>query len=67
MEKQELLKQEQEAYSKYYHLNIKGKKLRASYWYKKFKKISNMRKLAAALTKRELKANGITRLNSIEI
>ena len=67
MEKQELLKQEQEAYSRYYYLNIEGKKLRASYWYKRFKKLSNMRKLDAALTKRELKANGITRLNSIEI
>lgn len=67
MEKQELLEQEQKAYSRYYYLLVEGKKLRASYWYKKFKKYSNMRKLAEALIKRELKANGITELNSIEI
>jgi hypothetical protein len=31
------------------------------------KKIINMEKLAAALVKRELKANGITKLNTIKI
>jgi hypothetical protein len=67
MEKQELLRQEQKAFSRYYYLKVEGKKFRASYWYKKFKKLSNMRKLAEALVKRDLKANGITELNSIEI
>lgn len=67
MEKQELLKQEQEAYLRYYRLTIDGRKILASYWYRKFQKLTNMRKLAAALTKRQLKANGITKLNTIKI
>ena len=67
MKKQELLEQEQEAYLKYHQLTVDGRNILASYWYKKFKKITNMRKLAAALTKRQLKANGITRLNTIKI
>jgi len=67
MKKQELFKQEQDAFLKYRQYEIDGKNLRASYWYKKFKKIANMRKLAAALKKRQLKANGITKLNCIKI
>ena len=67
MEKQELLQQEQEAFYKYRKYDMKGKKILAKYWEWKYYKISNSIKLAAALTKREIKANGITKLNSIEI
>lgn len=67
MEKQELLKQEQEAFLKYHQYKVDGKVFLASYWYKKNQKIANMRKLAAALIKRQLKANGITKLNTIQI
>ena len=67
MKKQELLEQEQEAFSKYRQYYVNGRDILASYWYKKFMKFSNMRKLAAALVKRQLKANGITKLNSIKI
>ena len=67
MEKQTLLKQEQEAFLKYRKYFADGKNILASYWLKKSKKFANMRKLAAALTKRQLKANGITKLNIIKI
>jgi hypothetical protein len=67
MEKQTLLKQEQEAFLKYRDYVVEGRDFLASYWFKKFKKITNMKRLAAALTKRQLKANGITRLNTIKI
>lgn len=67
MEKQELLRQEWEAFSKYRKYDIQGKTLLAKYWERKYRKISNSIKLAAALTKRQIKANGITKLNSIEI
>ncbi len=67
MEKQELLQQEEQAYLKYHQFKLDGKKLKASIWYKKFEKISKARKLAEALIKRELKANGITRLNTVKI
>ena len=67
MEKQELLKQEEEAFLKYRDYAVNDRKILASYWFKKFKKLSNMRKLAAALTKRRLKEIGITRLNTIKI
>jgi len=67
MGKQELLKQEQEAFSKYRQYDIKGNELLASFWYKKFKKYTKMKTLAAALTKRQIKANGITKLNYIKI
>ena len=67
MEKQELLKQEQEAFLKYCNYFANDRNILASYWFKKFKKITNMKRLAAALTKRQLKANGITKLNTIKI
>lgn len=67
MKKQELYKQEREAFLKYYYYEEEGKILFARYWLKKSKKIANTRKLAAALIKRQLKANGITKLNSIKI
>jgi hypothetical protein len=67
MEKQELLEQELEAFSKYRQYDIKGNFLLASYWKRKQNKLNNMIKLAAALTKREIKANGITRLNIVRI
>ena len=67
MEKQELLEQEQKAFLKYRDYVVEGKQFLASYWFKKMKKIINMEKLAAALVKRELKANGITKLNTIKI
>ena len=67
MEKQTLLKQEEEAFWKYRQSYINGKNILASYWFRKFQKLTNMRKLAAALTKRQLKANGITKLNTIKI
>ena len=67
MEKQELLKQEEEAFLKYRDYAVNDRKILASYWFKKFKKSSNMRKLAATLTKRRLKEIGITRLNTIKI
>lgn len=67
MEKQTLLEQEQEAFSKYRQYYTNGRDILASYWYKKFMKFANMRKLAAAVTKRQLKANGITKLNIIKI
>lgn len=67
MKRQELLKQEEEAFLKYRDYTINERKILASYWFKKFKKLNNMRKLAAALTKRRLKEIGITRLNVIKI
>jgi hypothetical protein len=67
MEKQELLEQEQEAFLKYRTYTVEGKQFLASHWFKKMNKITNMKKLAIALTKRELKANGITKLNTIKI
>ena len=67
MEKQKLLKQEKDAFQKYRQFEIEGNAILATYWYRKFKKYANMRKLAAALVKRQLKANGITKLNSIKI
>lgn len=67
MKKQDLLKQEEEAFLKYRRFYVNGKDILASYWYKKFLKFTNMRKLAAALTKRQLKANGITKLNTVRI
>ena len=67
MKKQELLEQEEEAYLKYNQNKNKCRRILASYWYRKFKKYANMRKLAAALTKRQIKANGITKLNTIKI
>ena len=67
MEKQELLEQEQEAFLKYCDYIANGQDILASYWFRKFKKITNMKRLAAALTKRQLKANGITKLNTIKI
>ena len=67
METQQLLEQEKEANLKRHQYEIEGKVILASYWQRKFNKIANMRKLAAALTKRQLKANGITKLNTIKI
>lgn len=67
MEKQELLKQEQEAFSKYREYDLIGHNLLASFWYKKFKKYGKMKVLAAAIKKRQIKANGITKLNTIKI
>jgi hypothetical protein len=67
MKEQELLMQEQMAFCKYREYDMKGKKLLAKYWYKKWNKLTNMVKLAAALTKREIKANGITKLNITRI
>ena len=67
MEKQELLEQEQNAFFKYRQYDIEGKVLLAKYWERKWNKLTNMVKLAAALTKREIKANGITRLNIVRI
>jgi hypothetical protein len=67
MEKQELLEQEQEAFLKYRRYAMEGRNILASHWLRKSKKLANMKKLAAALTKRELKANGITKLNTVKI
>lgn len=67
MKNKKLLEQEQEAFSKYRKYYTSGRDFLASYWYKKFIKFANMRKLAAALKKRQLKANGITKLNIIKI
>jgi len=67
MENNELLKQETEAYLKYHQFKVEKRFILALYWYRKYKKITNMKKLANALIKRELKANGITKLNSIKI
>lgn len=67
MGKQELLQQEQEAFLKYRDCTIKGRNILASYYFRKSKKLNNMKKLAAALTKRQLKANGITKLNTVKI
>ncbi len=67
MEKQELLKQEQEAFLKYRQYSVDGRNILASYWLRKSKKLANMKRLAAALTKRQLKANGITKLNTVKI
>ncbi len=67
MEIQKLLEQEKEANLKRYYYEVEGKVFLASYWKRKLKKIANMKKLATALTKRQLKANGITRLNTIKI
>ena len=67
MEVQELLEQEKEANLKRYRYEVEGKVILASYWQRKLNKIASMRKLAAALTKRQLKANGITKLNTIKI
>ena len=67
MEKQELLKQEQEAFLKYRKYAINGRNILAHYYLRKSKKLNNMKKLAAALTKRQLKANGITKLNTVKI
>lgn len=67
MKKQELFEQEQEAFLKYRNAVVEGRNLIAMYWHKKFKKYADMKKLAAAFTKRQLKANGIKKLNSIKI
>ena len=67
MNTQELLKQEKEAFLKYRHYEAEGKLILAFYWHRKFKKIVNEKKLAIAKTKRQIKANGITKLNTIKI
>ena len=57
MKTQELLKQEKDAFLKYRQYEADGRLILAFYWHKKMKKYANMKKLAAANIKRQLKAN----------
>ncbi len=68
MEKQELLEQANKAFSKYRYYDVfTNNGILASYWLKKYRKYEKKRQLAAALIKRQIKANGITKLNLIKI
>lgn len=67
MEKQKLLEQEDKAFQKYRYFYARGRDFLATYWFRKYKKFSNMKKLAAAFTKRQIKANGVTKLNTTKI
>lgn len=62
-----LIEQGQEASLKSHRYEMEGKVILAAYWRRKAKKYANMKKLATALVKRDLLANGIKRLNTIKI
>ena len=63
----ELIEQGQEASLRSHRYEMEGKVLLAAYWRRKAKKYADMKKLAAALIKRELLANGIKKLNTVRI
>lgn len=63
----EFSEQSQEASLRSHRYEMEGKVLLAMYWRRKAKKYADMERLAAALVKRELLANGIEKLNTIKI